>query len=73
MRGWRESAGMRFAGEDGGASRDMWGLDPPGTESMEVPACGGLTGLDEREEEEAALVAPERNAVDRARLALGVR
>ena len=44
---------MRFTGEDGGASRDVWGLDLPGGESMEVPDGGSLTGLDDREEEVA--------------------
>lgn len=63
---------MRFTGEDGGASRDVWGLDLPGGESMEVPDGGSLTGLDDREEE-VALVAPERNGVGRARPVLEVR
>jgi hypothetical protein len=39
---------------------------------MEVPDAGGLTGLDEREEE-VALVAPERNGVGRVRPVLEVR
>lgn len=64
---------MRFTGEEGGASRDMWGLDAPGGESMEFLDGGGLTGLDEREEDEVALAAPERNGVGRARPVLGVR
>ena len=35
---------------------EIWGFDPGG-ESVEVADNGGLTGLDEREEE-VALVAP---------------
>lgn len=59
---------MRFTGEDGGARRDMWGVELPGGESKEV----GLAGLDEREEE-VALVAPERNGLGRTRPVLEVR
>lgn len=64
---------MRFTGEDGGASRDVWGLDLPGGESMEAPDDAGFTGLDDREEEEVPLVAPERNGVGRVRPVLEVR
>lgn len=72
LRGWRVRDGMRLTGEEGGARRDICGLDLPGGESREAPDRGGLAGLGERDEE-VALVVPERRGVGRARLVLGVR